>query len=193
MEQVLLDKIKANDMDDIDKVMIAARLANGVTDLHELVGKFCTDIEELCKKYKDEFAIADVGIACGVTDGTEENIGLKIAFGSTGSILKCLRQITDELVKESFMKRIYIDSYYSDSDWRDKNFNCIDGFYRVDYPDDVDIKKEIEKTYRTYEDEYESVSSLETVLHDLWKQKIVLNYQVLEYESFNCDYGTFKE
>lgn len=42
-----MDKVKNNNLDEIDKAMIAARMAKAVTNLHELVGKFCDDLKTL--------------------------------------------------------------------------------------------------------------------------------------------------
>lgn len=55
---------------------------------------------KLCTTYKDEFEIADVGIVCGVTDATEEHLGCKIAFGSYKAIIKCLKEVSNELLEE---------------------------------------------------------------------------------------------
>ena len=96
MEKFLKEKILNKSIDEIDKDMITARVANALHELHELSGEFCKKLEKLAQTYKDEFILGGVGITCGVTDVTDsddEKIGCRVLFGDRDSICRCLKEL----------------------------------------------------------------------------------------------------
>ena len=100
MEQFLVDKMKSNNMDEIDKDMIVMRCTNASYELHELANKFWKDVGELCEKYETEFKIIDMGIVCGITDAAEDHLGCKILFGTSKSVLKCIKELSEDALGE---------------------------------------------------------------------------------------------
>ena len=90
------------------------------------------------------------------------------------------------------MKHIFIDSYYSEVDFRD-TFDCVDGFYEAWCEDADKFKKDVEDTYIAYQDADEIVNSLEMILEDLQKQGKIAAWQKWNCMKFDCDYGEFKE
>ena len=94
------------------------------------------------------------------------------------------------------MKHLFIDSYYSEIDCRDVNFDCIDGFYEVVCEDENQFIADVEKTYREYKDAYqdtdESVNSLGMILEELVSHGKIKEYKVCKCLKFDCDYGNFK-
>ena len=90
--------------------------------------------------------------------------------------------------------KTFIHSYYSEVDFRDTS--CTDGFYCIEHADDIDIKKEIATAYVEVEDDdnWNWTSSLEQILKFLIKvKKLNISYEVIQFETFDCDYGNFEE
>ena len=86
-------------------------------------------------------------------------------------------------------KTVYINSYYSDVDFRDTD--CTDGIYKIACPRDMDLKKEIENAYESLSDEGEDTNTLSCMLDYLKDNGVQIEYETIEKIDFDCDYGKF--
>ena len=87
---------------------------------------------------------------------------------------------------------VYINSYYSDVDWRDEG--CTDGVYKVTFPKKMNIQKKIEHAYKKLEDEYEPTNELSCMLDYLIETEGEdIQYECIDVLDFNCDYGSFRD
>lgn len=90
--------------------------------------------------------------------------------------------------------KTFVNSYYSEADFRDPS--CTDGFYCIEHADDLDIKKEISTAYVEIEDDenWNWTSSLEQILKYLIKvKKLKITYEVIHTNTFDCDYGDWED
>ena len=96
-------------------------------------------------------------------------------------------------MKTEETKHINIVSYYSEVDTVHDCFNGIDNIYSIYFPVDMDIKAEIERAYEELQNKelYELTNELSNVLDYLIKEGKKIDYEVLDYTKFDCDYGTF--
>ena len=85
------------------------------------------------------------------------------------------------------MKNKVIVSYYSDDD------NRLDAIYSINYPEDVDIDFEIETAYEELFNQDEPTNELSEILEYLIGNGLDITYDTLDFEFFNCDYGTFRK
>ncbi|SEP82431.1 hypothetical protein SAMN04487977_101534 [Treponema bryantii] len=101
MEESLRKKIEDGTYDEIDKDMIISRIMKSIKVKDEIAIEFANKIKNLVDEYHDELKLARFGIVMAVTDITEEDdeCGVKIVYGSSDSILKLMRILSEEVVK----------------------------------------------------------------------------------------------
>lgn len=99
MEQSLLEKMRNNTCDEIDKIMITSRVANAMQKVHPVVSDFCEKIENLCNEYSDELKMAGFALVMGLTDITDDKdtVGLRIIYGTRSRVNKVYEAITKEI------------------------------------------------------------------------------------------------
>lgn len=86
-----------------------------------------------------------------------------------------------------------IYSYYSELDMFSDNYNGIDGVYKVEYPDNLNLKDEIKSAYKEMTEKEMLTNELAVILNYLKEQGKIYGYSILSVETFDCDYGNFKE
>lgn len=96
-------------------------------------------------------------------------------------------------MKTEETKHINIVSYYSDVDYVHDCFNGMDDVYSIYFPVDMDIKAEIRRAYQELQNKDELTNELSCMLDYLIKEGKEIDYEVLNYTRFDCDYGTFNE
>ena len=96
-------------------------------------------------------------------------------------------------MRDNDIEVVYINSYYSEADWRDVNYNCADGFYEVHCKDVEQFKKDVKKTYDDFQDNDETVTSLEMVLEYLQETDNIISWEKHDCIKFDCDYGSFED
>lgn len=84
---------------------------------------------------------------------------------------------------------VYIDSYYSDADFRDSN--CKDGMYKVTCPRDMDLHQKIEEIYGYLEECGEATNELSCILDYMKDNGYAVDYEAVHPHKFDCDYGKF--
>ena len=95
------------------------------------------------------------------------------------------------------MKRIFINSYYSEIDYGDFGNPVVDGIYSVTFDDNKysegSIKKMIEGTYAEMENyqDGEVVHNLGEVLTEMKDEGQIVEWEKVKALAFNCDYGNF--
>jgi len=99
MEKSLLEKMRNNTCDEIDKIMITSRVAKAMQEVHPVVSDFCEKIESLCNEYSDELKMAGFALVMGLTDITDDkdNVGLRIVYGTRSRVNKVYEAITKEI------------------------------------------------------------------------------------------------
>ena len=99
MEKSLLEKLRNDTCDEIDKIMITSRVAKAMQEVHPVVGEFCENIDELCNEYSDELRMAGFALVMGMTDITDDKdtVGLRIVYGARRKVNKVYEAITKEI------------------------------------------------------------------------------------------------
>ena len=95
------------------------------------------------------------------------------------------------------MKKLFVNSYYSEIDYSDVNNSGVDGVYEIVYNDfnftDCDIKKAITDEYEHMQDDEDVVHCLGDVLEVLYKKGKIISWDCMKTVKFDCDYGNFDE
>lgn len=99
MEKSLLEKMRNDTCDEIDKIMITSRVAKAMQEVHPVVSDFCEKIERLCNEYSDELKMAGFALVMGMTDITddENTVGLRIVYGARSKVNKVYEAITKDI------------------------------------------------------------------------------------------------
>ena len=78
-------------------------------------------------------------------------------------------------------------SYCSEDSYR------MDGVYSIYYPEGMNIQEEIRRVYDKLTDEEQPTGALNFMLDELIREGKEIDYEVLELDLFDSDYGMFKE
>lgn len=90
-------------------------------------------------------------------------------------------------MKTEKIEHVNIVSYYSDDN------NNLDDIYSIYYPAGLNIEEEIDRAYQELQDKDEMTNELSCMLDYLIKEGIEIDYEVLHFRVYNCDYGAFEE
>lgn len=90
-------------------------------------------------------------------------------------------------MKTENIEHVNIVSYYSDDN------NNLDDIYSIYYPAGLNIEKEINRAYKELSDNDEMTNELSCMLDFLIKDGVAIDYEVLHFKAYNCDYGTFED
>lgn len=100
MEQSLIEKIKNDTADDIDKEMIVSRVLKAVKELHKVMNTFTEGLGGLKEQYADELKMAGATIVMGVaipslSHAEEKDFELveEVIVGSSVNVYKALLQL----------------------------------------------------------------------------------------------------
>ena len=88
-------------------------------------------------------------------------------------------------MKTENIEHVNIVSYYADDN------NNLDDIYSIYYPAGLDIEEEINRAYRELQDKDEMTNELSCMLDYLIKDGIAIDYEVLHFKVYDCDYGIF--
>ena len=104
MEKALLEKLRNNNCDDIDKDMILARVKNAMNEYKKVIDAFDAGIDYLYKNYADELKMCGVAIVAGCTDSIHtffgaEDIPFKCCIGNNEGVEIVMKQLK-ELVEK---------------------------------------------------------------------------------------------
>lgn len=100
MEKSLIEKIKNDTCDDIDKDMIVSRVLNAVKHLRTVCNDFSDNLKKVYEDYGDELKMAGASVVMGVNVSTlheEPSCLTKIVIGSNQNI----QVIVDDILKET--------------------------------------------------------------------------------------------
>lgn len=101
MEQALLEKLRNNNCDEIDKDMIIARVKNAMNEYKKVIDAFDAGIDYLYKNYADEMKLCGVAIVAGCTDSIhnhffdKENIPFKCCIGENEGVEIVMKQLKE--------------------------------------------------------------------------------------------------
>lgn len=100
MEKSLIEKMRNDTADDIDKEMIVSRVLNAIKHLQVVCDDFSNNIKKLYEDYGDELKMAGSSVVMGVNVSTlnkDSDCLTKIVVGSNQNI----RVVIDDLLKET--------------------------------------------------------------------------------------------
>lgn len=100
MEKSLIEKMKNDNCDDIDKEMIVSRVLNAVKHLQVVCDDFSNNIKKLYEDYGDELKMAGASVVMGVNVSTlnkESDCLTKVVIGNNRNV----KVILDDLLKET--------------------------------------------------------------------------------------------
>lgn len=100
MEQFLEEKIKNHQNDEIDNMMITARIVDFHQKFLNLCSKFCNDLEELVTEKKMELALSGHAVILSVIDDVQKKIPLRLIIGKPELCKKALEDL-GETIKNS--------------------------------------------------------------------------------------------
>lgn len=88
MEQYLLDKMKAGNTDMIDKMMIGARVHNGLSTTEKVMSEIIDKIGEVVNEYNTELKLAGFSVLFLVSDKiiAKGDISAKAVFGNPDTL-----------------------------------------------------------------------------------------------------------
>ena len=97
MEKSLLEKMKNNTCDDIDKDMIVSRVLKAVQELQKITCAFSDGLKELKEQYADELKMAGATIVMGVAvptvshaEGNDFELLTEVIVGTSDNVDKAL-------------------------------------------------------------------------------------------------------
>jgi hypothetical protein len=97
MEQSLIEKMKNDTCDEIDKEMIVSRVLKAVQELQNVTSAFSESLENLKEQYADELKMAGATLVMGVAvpslsqvKGTDFELLTEVIIGSTDNVDKAL-------------------------------------------------------------------------------------------------------
>lgn len=103
MEKSLIEKMKNDTCDDIDKEMIVSRVLNAVKKLHEVTSAFSDSLEGLKEQYADELKMAGVTIVMGVAvptlshvEGNDFELLTEVIVGNSANVNKALLTLVQD-------------------------------------------------------------------------------------------------
>jgi hypothetical protein len=103
MEKSLIEKIKNNTADDIDKEMIVSRVLKAVQELHNVTGAFTDSLDGLKEQYADELKMAGATIVMGVAiptlshaEGKDFELVTEVIVGSNKNVTKALFKLVQD-------------------------------------------------------------------------------------------------
>lgn len=99
MEQQLIDALNKaespDDIDDVSKAMITARITDALVKVRELTAQYLMNVEALQKQYALELKLGGLAIVLNVTDDTYGN--QMCILGSRDKVLKNMAQLTEKV------------------------------------------------------------------------------------------------
>lgn len=103
MEKSLIEKMKNDTCDDIDKEMIVSRVLNAARKLQEASDAFTDAVKQLSEEYKDEMKMAGATIVLGIAvpaiskpvNGNDFELVTKIVIGSDVNVKKTFLELMD--------------------------------------------------------------------------------------------------
>lgn len=99
MEQSLIEKIKNDTADDIDKEMIVSRVLNAVNHLQTVCNDFSENLKKVYEDYGDELKMAGASVVMGVNVSTlhkEPDCLIKVVIGFNQNVLVIVNDILKE-------------------------------------------------------------------------------------------------
>jgi len=101
MEKQLIDALEKaktpDDIDDVSKAMIAARVINALVKVRKLTEQYLTNIEAVQKEYACELKLGGLAVVLNVTDSLLfGNDGQMCILGSKDDVLKNITQLTEK-------------------------------------------------------------------------------------------------
>ena len=94
MENVLLEKIRNDTVDEIDKKMICARVANAEKAIFDAYDRFSYEIKRLTETFAYELKMSGIGLVLAVSDALiyKGKPCIKVVFGNEKIIMDLLKQ-----------------------------------------------------------------------------------------------------
>jgi hypothetical protein len=103
MEQSLIEKMKNDTCDEIDKEMIVSRVLKAVQELQEVVNTFSDSLTELKEQYADELKMAGATLVMGVAvpslsqiKGTDFELLTEVIIGRTDNVTQALLKLIQD-------------------------------------------------------------------------------------------------
>ena len=97
MEKSLIEKMKNDTCDDIDKEMIVSRVFKAVQELHKVTDGFAKSLEKLKEQYADELKLSGTTIVMGVAvptishaEGNDFELLTEVIVGTPNNVDKAL-------------------------------------------------------------------------------------------------------
>jgi hypothetical protein len=99
MEKSLIEKLKNDSCDDIDKEMIVSRVLNAVKHLQTVCDDFSKNIKKVYEDYGDELKMAGASVVMGVNVSTlnkNPDCLTKIVIGSNQNVQVIINDLLEE-------------------------------------------------------------------------------------------------
>lgn len=103
MEKSLIEKMKNDTCDNIDKAMIVSRVLKALQELQGITNAFSDCLEKLKEQYADELKMSGATIVMGVAvptiseaKGNDFELFTKVIIGSSDNVEKALLTLTQD-------------------------------------------------------------------------------------------------
>lgn len=102
MEKQLIDVLEkastVDDIDDVSKAMVIARVTNALVKVHKLTVQYLTNLEAVQKEYACELELGGLAVVLNVTDDLSfGNVEQMCILGSKDNVLKNIMQLTEKV------------------------------------------------------------------------------------------------
>lgn len=97
MEQFLEEKIKNYKNDEIDNMMITARIVDFHQKFLDLCSKFYDDLKEFVSEKKMEMALSDYAVIMSVIDDVQKEIPIRLIVGRQDLCKKALEDLGEAI------------------------------------------------------------------------------------------------